>query len=52
MLINLSGFLEGFTREFMKDLWTLIHSASESPGGVPKEFLENDIKVINEQYVS
>lgn len=38
--IQLMGFLEGNTAEFMKELWELLASAQESVGGVPKRFVE------------
>lgn len=38
--IQLMGFLESKTGEFMSELWELLISAQESPGGVPKRFVE------------
>ncbi|KAJ1029372.1 hypothetical protein NDA13_002623 [Ustilago tritici] len=38
--IQLMGFLEGKTAEFMSELWELLVSAQESVGGVPKRFVE------------
>lgn len=38
--IQLMGFLEEKTAEFMAELWELLRSAQESPGGVPKRFVE------------
>ncbi|SPO22118.1 uncharacterized protein UTRI_02123_B [Ustilago trichophora] len=38
--IQLMGFLEGKTAEFMSELWELLISAQDSPGGVPKRFVE------------
>ncbi|GAC92664.1 SR-rich pre-mRNA splicing activator [Pseudozyma hubeiensis SY62] len=38
--IQLMGFLEGKTAEFMEELWGLLISAQESPGGVPRRFVE------------
>lgn len=38
--IQLMGFLEGKTAEFMEELWGLLLSAQESPGGVPRLFVE------------
>lgn len=38
--IQLTGFLEGKTAEFMSELWELLISAQDSPGGVPKRFVE------------
>ena len=40
MQIQLSGFLESKTSGFMKELWDLCISASESLTGIPKLFLD------------
>ncbi|KAG8895059.1 hypothetical protein FRB99_000791, partial [Tulasnella sp. 403] len=59
MQIKLTGFLSSKTPEFMLSLWKLLLSAQNSPGGVPKEFVEekklelrqkqeSDRKVMNE----
>ncbi|SJX62019.1 uncharacterized protein SRS1_10646 [Sporisorium reilianum f. sp. reilianum] len=40
MQIQLMGFLEGRTAEFMGELWELLVSAQASPGGVPQKFVE------------
>lgn len=40
MQIQLTGFLEDKTAEFMGELWGLLVSAQESPGGVPQKFVE------------
>ncbi|EJU02382.1 hypothetical protein DACRYDRAFT_94712 [Dacryopinax primogenitus] len=40
MQINLTGFLESKTAEFMLALWKLLLSAQESIAGIPAEFLE------------
>ncbi|KDQ07409.1 hypothetical protein BOTBODRAFT_120067, partial [Botryobasidium botryosum FD-172 SS1] len=40
MQINLTGFLESKTPEFMSSLWTLLISAQSSIGGVPQQFLD------------
>jgi serine/arginine repetitive matrix protein 1 len=40
MQISLTGFLESKSAPFCKELWKLLISAQESPGGVPKEFVE------------
>ncbi|CAO3650756.1 unnamed protein product [Cunninghamella blakesleeana] len=40
MQINLTGFLEKDTAQFMLDLWKLLISAQDSVGGIPKEFIE------------
>ncbi|SNX82930.1 uncharacterized protein MEPE_01636 [Melanopsichium pennsylvanicum] len=38
--IQLMGFLEDKTTEFMEELWRLLISAQQSPGGVPRQFVE------------
>ncbi len=40
MQIQLTGFLEASTAEFMAELWELLISAQASPGGVPQRFVE------------
>jgi serine/arginine repetitive matrix protein 1 len=40
MQINLTGFLEKNTMDFMKELWNLLLSAQKSSTGIPQEFLE------------
>jgi len=39
MQLNLTGFLEAHSPEFMKELWKLLLSAQISMGGAPEEFL-------------
>lgn len=38
--INLTGFLENNTRQFCKELWTLLISAASGPSGIPQQFLD------------
>ncbi|CAO1612624.1 unnamed protein product [Parajaminaea phylloscopi] len=38
--VSITGFLESSTPVFMAELWTLLLSAQESVGGIPKEFVE------------
>ncbi|XP_004349409.2 hypothetical protein CAOG_02659 [Capsaspora owczarzaki ATCC 30864] len=40
MQLNLTGFLEGNTPDFMLELWKLLLSAQSSPGGVPQQLIE------------
>lgn len=40
MQINLTGFLESKTADFMLELWKLLLSAQESVGGIPAIFVE------------
>ncbi|PWY98515.1 hypothetical protein BCV70DRAFT_201826 [Testicularia cyperi] len=38
--IQLTGFLEGQTAKFVKELWTLLLSAQDSPDGIPQVFVD------------
>ncbi|CAO1621328.1 unnamed protein product [Jaminaea pallidilutea] len=38
--LSLTGFLESSTPTFTSELWTLLLSAQDSVGGIPKEFVE------------
>lgn len=40
MQINLTGFLEKNTQQFILELWRLLLSAQNAVGGVPPAFLE------------
>ena len=40
MQISLTGFLESQTATFMSELWTLLLSAQDSPGGIPAIFVQ------------
>lgn len=40
MQINLTGFLEKNTQQFILELWKLLLSAQDSVSGIPKQFLE------------
>lgn len=40
MQVSLTGFLESSTPTFMSELWSLLLSAQESVGGIPREFVE------------
>ncbi|KAH8549180.1 PWI domain-containing protein [Umbelopsis sp. PMI_123] len=49
MQINLTGFFEGKTQEFLLNLWKLLLSAQESVGGIPASFLEAKKEQIRQQ---
>ncbi|KIJ32179.1 hypothetical protein M422DRAFT_184970 [Sphaerobolus stellatus SS14] len=60
MHINLTGFLNNDTTEFMTSLWSLLLEAQDSPAGIPHSFVEekkaemrnankDDAKVIEER---
>lgn len=38
--INLTGFLESNTKEFMSELWTMLLSAQTNPLGIPQQLLD------------
>ncbi|KAI9478409.1 MAG: PWI domain-containing protein [Benjaminiella poitrasii] len=40
MQINLTGFLENKTKDFLSELWNLLLSAQNSVGGIPAQFIE------------
>jgi serine/arginine repetitive matrix protein 1 len=40
MQINLTGFLTDSTPAFMVALWSLLIEAQDSPGGIPRSFVE------------
>jgi cell shape-determining protein MreC len=40
MQINLTGFLESKTKQFITELWNLLLSAQNSVGGIPAAFIE------------
>jgi serine/arginine repetitive matrix protein 1 len=57
LVVNISGFLEGPTETFVRELWSLLVSASKSTSGIPESFLkkkqtelqikqEEDLKVL------
>ncbi|KAI8581750.1 hypothetical protein K450DRAFT_230961 [Umbelopsis ramanniana AG] len=49
MQINLTGFFEGKTQEFLLNLWKLLLSAQGSVGGIPASFLEAKKEQIRQQ---
>lgn len=57
LVVNISGFLEGQTETFVRELWSLLVSATMSTSGIPESFLkkkqtevqinqEEDLKVL------
>jgi serine/arginine repetitive matrix protein 1 len=52
MQINLTGFFEGKTQEFLLNLWKLLLSAQGSVGGIPASFLEAKKEQIRQQQAS
>ena len=40
--IYVLGFLESSTSAFMKELWEILHDASQSLGGIPKKMLNEE----------
>ncbi|KAJ1900775.1 Serine/arginine repetitive matrix protein 1, partial [Coemansia sp. IMI 209127] len=43
MQVNLTGFLESTTQEFMQSLWKVLLEAQRSPGGIPESFIQQKI---------
>ncbi|KAJ2864470.1 hypothetical protein GGI22_001722, partial [Coemansia erecta] len=43
MQVNLTGFLESMTQEFMQSLWKVLLEAQRSPGGIPESFIRRKI---------
>jgi serine/arginine repetitive matrix protein 1 len=44
MQINLTGFLEDKTPQFMLELWNLLLEAQKEPSGIPKQLIEEKLK--------
>ncbi|KAI9500616.1 PWI domain-containing protein [Coemansia spiralis] len=44
MQVNLTGFFESKTQEFMQSLWKVLLEAQKSPGGIPESFIQNKIE--------
>ncbi|KAJ2497461.1 Serine/arginine repetitive matrix protein 1 [Coemansia sp. RSA 1972] len=42
--VNLAGFLEDKTSEFMQNLWIVLLEAQQSEGGIPESFIRNKMK--------
>lgn len=51
MQVNLTGFLEKNTPKFMYELWCLLISAQEGIGGIPKKFLEEKRRELEQKQV-
>ena len=49
MQLALAGFLDTHSAGFMRDLWSLLISAQEMPGGVPREFVEKQEEALRAQ---
>jgi len=44
MQINLTGFLEDKTPQFMLELWNLLLEAQKEPSGIPKQLILEKVK--------
>ncbi|KAJ2489467.1 separin protein [Coemansia sp. RSA 2050] len=44
MQVNLTGFLESKTVEFMQSLWTILLEAQKGPGGVPESLVREKVE--------
>ncbi|KAJ2547078.1 hypothetical protein EV175_005360 [Coemansia sp. RSA 1933] len=49
MQVNLTGFLESKTSEFMQSLWKVLLEAQKSPGGVPESFIQKKIDELKQK---
>ncbi|KAJ2521222.1 separin protein [Coemansia sp. RSA 1939] len=43
MQVNLTGFLESNTQEFMQSLWKILLEAQKGPGGIPESLIQKKI---------
>ncbi|KAI7832054.1 PWI domain-containing protein [Kickxella alabastrina] len=44
MQVNLTGFLESKTQDFMQSLWEVLVEAQKSPGGIPESFIKTKVE--------
>ncbi|KAJ2484824.1 Serine/arginine repetitive matrix protein 1, partial [Coemansia sp. RSA 2320] len=51
MQVNLTGFLESKTQEFMQSLWTLLLEAQKGLGGMPESLIRSKVEEIRRQRV-
>ncbi|KAJ2869018.1 Serine/arginine repetitive matrix protein 1 [Coemansia aciculifera] len=51
MQVNLTGFLESKTVEFMQSLWTLLLEAQKGLGGVPESLIRGKVEEVRQQRV-
>ncbi|KAJ2439329.1 Serine/arginine repetitive matrix protein 1, partial [Coemansia sp. RSA 2424] len=51
MQINLTGFLEFKTEEFMQSLWTILLEAQKGPGGIPESLIRDKVEDIKRERV-
>ncbi|KAJ1837801.1 Serine/arginine repetitive matrix protein 1, partial [Coemansia sp. RSA 486] len=49
MQVNLTGFFEAKTQEFMQNLWKVLLEAQKSPGGIPESFIQKKIEELKRQ---
>ncbi|KAJ2472499.1 separin protein [Coemansia sp. RSA 2322] len=49
MQVNLTGFLESKTQEFMQSLWTLLLEAQKGLGGMPESLIRSKVEEIRRQ---
>ncbi len=49
--VNLTGFLEAKTPDFVKELWTLLLSAQDNISGIPAKFIEEKKEEIRKMKV-
>ncbi|KAJ2879159.1 hypothetical protein FB639_003161 [Coemansia asiatica] len=49
MQVNLTGFFEDKTEDFMQSLWKVLIEAQKSPGGIPESFIRQKIEELKRQ---
>ncbi|KAJ2157456.1 hypothetical protein GGF46_004493 [Coemansia sp. RSA 552] len=49
MQVNLTGFLEAKTQEFMQSLWAVLLEAQKSQGGIPESFIQKKIQEMRQR---
>ncbi|KAJ1819931.1 Serine/arginine repetitive matrix protein 1 [Coemansia sp. RSA 2599] len=49
MQVNLTGFFEAKTQDFMQSLWRVLLEAQKSPGGIPESFIQKKIEELKRQ---
>jgi hypothetical protein len=50
--LSISDFFESKTQNFVLELWKLLLSAQDSPGGVPAQFIEEKLKMLESSNTS
>ncbi|KAJ2744819.1 separin protein [Coemansia sp. BCRC 34301] len=51
MQVNLTGFLESKTEEFMQSLWSVLLEAQKGPGGIPESLIRGKVQEMKRERV-